>query len=91
MTKNFCDLCGSPAVSYPRMRVDFPEKEWSGTLFRSNSPNPTDGRWVPYVELTLVFILNQTKSSITTHQPDLCAKCIAFLLRKIADDTSAPE
>lgn len=85
MTKQFCDLCGNPALNnMPEMKVAFPEKAWSGCKTTSGNISVTEGTWTPYVSARVVFESHDTPRSVTSRCYDLCGNCIAGLLKKMA-------
>lgn len=85
MTKHFCDLCGKLAEDcYPSLRVDFPDQAWIGSRSLPGSIGPTDGSWTPHIDARIVFDAHEFKNSVRPHNPDLCAACVAHLLRKMA-------
>jgi hypothetical protein len=91
MTKNFCDLCGNPAMSFmPEMRVDFPDKIWSGSKSSPSLLSVVDGTWIPFITARVMFDQHDSPNGICHFRPDLCSGCMAKLLEKMASDLIGP-
>jgi len=92
MTKLFCDLCGNEVVAkHADYTLHLNDKAWSGTVCRSNSPNPTDGTWTPQFSITCKFEAEfLTKEKYGKIFPDLCAGCMARLARGLAEKLIGP-
>lgn len=85
MTKQFCDLCGQPALlTQPDLSVAFPDMAWAGV--KSVPGSVVDGTWTPYVRATVVFEVHNAPGGGRPVNPDLCGKCIASLLEEMADN-----
>jgi len=74
--------------NWPTMKVEFPNMAWRGCKSSSGSPSPVDGAWVPWVESRIVFDAHDMPRNIYAHHPDLCADCIASLMRQMADSVA---
>lgn len=92
MKKNFCDLCGEPALdSWPSMKVHFPNMQWRGNKTTPGSISATEGTWTPYVEARVLFDAHDMPRNTYAHDPDLCGKCIVKLLIQVANKISPIE
>lgn len=86
MTKQFCDLCEQPAIKHPpSIRVQFPEKTWRGSKSTPGAPGVCDGSWTPFMDVRIVFDMNNTRNSCGSYFPDICSNCAAKLIRQLAD------
>lgn len=85
MTKNFCDLCGEPALPfYPEMKVVFPDLAWTGVKMSPGCSGVIEGTWTPYIKAGIVFEHHDTPRSVRSAHPDLCGDCIAKLMTQMA-------
>lgn len=91
MTKNFCDICGQPALEpWPQAKMEFPSLQWFGAKTHLGSPNPTEGTWVPFVIVRPVFDMENQNGRPNPHFPDLCKNCTAALLALLLEKVSGP-
>jgi hypothetical protein len=82
MTRKFCDLCAAPArESYPRMSRPIGEP-FSGTRCTSGSV-VSSSSWQRMMEVSADF-RDTVKPTGADGPPDLCASCMAGLLRDLA-------
>ena len=86
MTKNFCDLCGEPAISVVQAKIEFPDKTWSGIKTTAGSIAGVNGTWTPYIEARLVFDLHNAERSFSSFHPDICHACAIKILDKIKEN-----
>lgn len=89
MIKNFCDICGEPALSDSRVGIQINAgKPWSGT----RPDSPVDGTWQPVVTLDTTFQLeNGRKPADRRQEADLCAACRSHILQELLNKYAAPE
>ena len=85
MTKNFCDICGKPAIEKLLQGTHtLPDRAFSGT--RCHGVSVVDGTWVPTFTFHFVVrVENLDKRCHAEHMPDLCADCYVMMLNKLAD------
>lgn len=85
MTKNFCDICGQPAI-LPMIAGTYqlPDRKWSGT--KSTQVSLVDGTYVPTFRFHLVVrVEDLSERNQREHIPDLCANCTGIMLRKLTE------
>lgn len=86
MTKNFCDLCGEPAISVVQAKIEFQDKTWSGIKTVSGSISCVSGTWTPCIEARLVFDMHNSERSCSSFRPDICPACAIKILDKIKEN-----